>query len=96
LIEQTAFTSIGLALKSKAEVREFAKDFVRKVDLSEREGKKFIEGLLKRSDKAREKLEEKVEKIVRDIVSRSGLTTKDELEEIKAEIKKLKKLAATQ
>ena len=88
LIEQTVFTSIGLALKTKAEASEFAKDFVKKTELSESEGKKFIDGFLKRSDKAREKLEEKVESIVKDIVSRSSLATKDELEEIKSEIKK--------
>jgi polyhydroxyalkanoate synthesis regulator phasin len=55
-----------------------------------------LDGFLKRYDKSREKLEEKVEKAVKDVIGRSGLATKDELEEIKAEIKKLKKSSAKQ
>ena len=49
---------------------------------------------MKRYDQSREKMEEKVEKAVKDIVSRSGLVTKDEFEEIKEEIKKLQKTSA--
>ena len=91
VIEQAMFASVGVALKTKVEVRKLAKDFVKKAELSENEGKKFIDGFLKRYDKSREMLEEKVEKAVKDVVSRSSLVTKDELAEIKAEIKKLKK-----
>jgi polyhydroxyalkanoate synthesis regulator phasin len=94
VIEQAMSASVGLALKTRDEAKKFADDFIKKAELSEKEGKKFIEDLLKRYDKSREKLEERVEKTVRDIVSRSGLATKDELEEIKAELKKLKETAA--
>lgn len=96
VVEQAMFTSVGMALKTKDDVRKFAGDFVKKAELSENEGKKFIDGFLKRYDKSREKLEEKVEKAVKDVIGRSGLATKDELEEIKAEIKKLKKSSAKQ
>ena len=94
LIEQALFTSVGLVLKTKDEVRELAKDFVKKAELAENEGKKFIDDFLKRYGKSREKLEEKVESRVKDIVSRSSLVTRDEFEEIKKEIKKLQKTSA--
>lgn len=94
VIEQALFTSVGLALKTRGEVRKFAKDFVEKAELSENEGKKFIDDYLKRYDNAREKLEEKVENAVKAVVSRSSLVTRDEFEEIKKEIKKLKKASA--
>ncbi len=94
VVEQAMFTGVGLALKTKDEVRKLAKDFAKKAELSEEEGKKFIDDYLKRYDKSREKLEEKVEKTVREVVGRTGLVTKDELEEIKTEIKKLKKASA--
>ena len=94
VVEQAMFTSVGLALKTKDEVRKLARDFVKTAELSEGEGKKFIDDYLKRYDKSREKLEEKVEKVIKDVVNRSNLATKDELEEIKAEIKKLKKATA--
>ena len=94
VIEQALFTSVGLALKTKAEVRNFARDFVKQAELSENEGKKFIDDFLKRYDNAREKFEEKVENVVKAVVSRSSLVTRDEFEEIKKEIKKLKKVSA--
>lgn len=94
LIEQALFMGIGLAVKTKDEVRELAKDFVKKAELSENEGKKFINDFLKRYDKSREKLEEKVEKTVKDVFRRSSLATKDDLADLKAEIEKPKKTSA--
>ena len=96
VIEQAMFASVGLVLKTRDEVKKFAGDFIKKAEFSEKEGKKFIDDFLKRYDKSREKLEDKVEKAVRDVVNRASLATKDELEEIKAEIKKLKNTSAEQ
>ena len=89
-IGQAMSAGVGLALKTRDEAKKFANDLIKKAELSEKEGKKFIDDLLKRYDTSREKLEDKVEKAVKDIVGRSGLVTKDELEEIKEELKKLK------
>jgi len=91
LVKKMVFASIGLVLKTKDEVEEMARDFVKKAELSENEGKKFINDFLKRYDESREKLEEKVEKSVKEVLSRSSLATKDELSDLKEEIKKLKK-----
>jgi polyhydroxyalkanoate synthesis regulator phasin len=91
VIEQAMLAGFGIASKTKGEVKKLANDFVKKAELSEKEGKKFIDGLLKQYDKSKNKLEEKVEKTVNDVINRSGLVTKDELKEIKAELKKLKK-----
>jgi polyhydroxyalkanoate synthesis regulator phasin len=90
------FASIGMVLKTKEEVEEMAREFVKKAELSENEGKKFINDFLKRYDESREKLEEKVEKSVKDVLGRSSLATKDELTDIKEEIKKLKKTTSTE
>ena len=94
VVEQAMFTGVGLALKTKNEVKKIARDIAKKAELSEEEGKKFVDDYLKRYDTSREKLEEKVEKTVKDVVSRASLVTKDELKKIKEEIKKLKKAAA--
>ena len=94
VIEQALFTSVGLVLKTKDEVREFAKDFVKKAELSENEGKKFVDDVLKQYGNSRKKFEEKVESKVKNIVKRASLVTRDEFEEIKKEIKKLQKASA--
>ncbi|MFO8049213.1 MAG: hypothetical protein R6U29_09295 [Desulfosudaceae bacterium] len=94
LIKKTMFAGIGLALKTKEEVEIIAKELVKQAELSENEGKKFVNDFLKRYDESRDKLEEKVEQSVKDVVSRSSLATRDELTEIRDEIKKLKKASA--
>jgi polyhydroxyalkanoate synthesis regulator phasin len=94
MIEQAMLASVGLALKTRDEVKKYADDFIKKAEMSEREGKKFVDDLLKRYDKSKGKLEDKVEKAVKDVINRASLATKDELEEIKAEIKKLKKTSS--
>jgi polyhydroxyalkanoate synthesis regulator phasin len=91
LVKKMVFASIGMVLKTKDEVEEMARDFAKKAELSENEGKKFVNDFMKRYDESREKLEEKVEKTVKEVLGRSSLATKDELTEIKEEIKKLKK-----
>ena len=96
LVKKMVFASIGMVLKTKDEVEEMARDFVKKAELSENEGKKFINDFMKRYDESREKLEEKVEKTVKDVLARSSLATKDEVTEIKEEIKKLKKTNAAE
>ncbi len=90
LIKKAMYSGIGMALKTKAEVEEFAKDFVKKTELSESEGKQFVDDFLKRYDESRDKLEEKIEKSVKDVLSKTNVASRDELAEIKAEIKKLK------
>ncbi len=95
-VKKMVFASIGMVLKTKEEVEEMAREFVKKAELSENEGKKFINDFLKRYDESREKLEEKVEKSVKDVLGRSSLATKDELTDIKEEIKKLKKTTSTE
>ena len=96
LVKKMVFASIGMVLKTKDEVEEMARDFAKKAELSENEGKKFINDFMKRYDESREKLEEKVEKTVKDVLARSSLATKEELAEIKGEIKKLKKTNAAE
>ncbi len=90
ILKRTMFAGVGLALKTKAEAEEIARDFVKKTELSESEGKKFINDFLKRYDESRDKLEDRVEKTVKDILNKTNVATKDELAEIKKEIQSLK------
>jgi len=94
LIKKAMFAGIGLALKTKEEVEVMARELAKQAELSENEGKKFVNDFLKRYDESRDKLEEKVESSVRDVLNRSSLATKEELTEIRDEIKKLKKSSA--
>ncbi|MBN1932801.1 MAG: hypothetical protein JW786_14445 [Desulfobacterales bacterium] len=90
LIKKSMLAGIGLALKTKDEVEEFAKELIKKEKMSEKEGKKFFDDLLNRYEETRTKLEEKLEKTIKDVLKKANVVTADELKELKNEIKELK------
>lgn len=91
LVKKTMMAGIGLALKTRDEVEDMVKEMVKKSSMSEQEGKKFLDELLGRYDEAKGKLEERVEKIVKDFLKKADVVTGDELKALKKEIRELKK-----
>ena len=92
LIKQSMMAGIGLALKTKDEVEDLAKELIEKGKMTEKEGKKFIDTLRQKSDDARNKLEKRVEKIVKEILKKVDVASRDELVALKKEIRELKKV----
>ena len=91
IIKKSMLTGIGLALIAKDEVEDLAKDLVNKGKMSENEGTKFLEDLQKRYDQTQQKLEEKVQKAIKDFMKKADVVTGDELKGLKKEIRELKK-----
>ncbi len=91
IIKKSMLTGIGLALIAKDEVEDLAKELVNKGKMSENEGTKFLEDLQKRYDETQTKLEEKVQKAVKDFMKKADVVTSDELKGLKKEIRELKK-----
>nr|MBC8359783.1 hypothetical protein [Candidatus Desulfatibia profunda] len=91
LLKKSLLTGIGLALIAKDEVEDLAKELVKKGQMTEKEGNKFLEDLQKRYDETQKKLEEKVEKAVKEFLKRADIVTGDELKGLKKEIRDLKK-----
>jgi polyhydroxyalkanoate synthesis regulator phasin len=91
IIKKSLLTGIGLALIAKDEVEELAKELVQKGQMSETEGLKFLDDLQQRYDQTQKKLEEKVEKAVKEFMKRADVVTGDELKGLKKEIRDLKK-----
>ncbi|MCF8066959.1 MAG: hypothetical protein K9L30_00080 [Desulfobacterales bacterium] len=91
LVKKTMMTGIGLALKTKDEVESLAAELIKKGAVTEKEGTKFVEDLLKRYDESKKKLEDKVEGIVKDVLKKANLATADDVKALKDEIGKLKK-----
>ena len=83
-------TGIGLALQTKDELEALAKEYVTRGELSENDGRKFVDDLMQRYDEAKEKLEEKIEILVKSILDKADIVTKSELEALKNEIAELK------
>jgi len=96
LIRKTMMAGIGLALKTRDEAEDLVKDLVKRGTMSEQEGKKFLDDLLKRYDEARDKLEERVEASVKKFLKKADIVTGDELKALKKEIRELKKAISSQ
>lgn len=91
IIKKSMLTGIGLALIAKDEVEDLAKELVNKGKMSENEGTKFLKDLQKRYDETQQKLEEKLQKAVKDFMKKADVVTGDELKGLKKEIRELKK-----
>ena len=91
LIKESMLAGIGLVLKTKDEVEKLAKELIEKGKMSEKEGKNFLEAIREKSDDARNKLEKRVEKIVKEILKKVDVASRDELLALKKEIRELKK-----
>ena len=91
LIKKTMLTGIGLALQTRDEVEELAKEYMNKGKMSEKEGTKFLDELLKKYDDAKQMLESRVEKAIKEFLKKADVVTGDELKALKKEIRELKK-----
>ena len=91
-IQKSMLAGIGLALKTKDEVEELAKDLEKKLNLSEKDGKQFLKDLEDKYDDAQSKLEKRVEQSVKELLKKMDIVTKDELKGLKKEIRELKTL----
>lgn len=90
LMKKSMLAGIGLALKTWDEVEEMVQDIQKKSEMSESEGRKFLDEARKRYEEAQGKLEKRVETTVNNLLKKTNLVTADELKELKKEIRELK------
>ncbi len=90
LMKKSMMAGVGLVLKTKDEVEDFAREIVNKGKMSQQEGERFIEDLVRRYEESKTELEDKVEGIVRDVLKKANIATQAEVEQLRAEINDLK------
>ena len=96
LVRKSMLAGVGLALKAWDEVEELAKEVAEQSKMTENEGRKFIDEIQIRYEDAQKKLEERVEKSVKELLKKADVVTQDELKGLKKEIRDLKKLISSQ
>lgn len=95
LAKKSMLAGIGLALKTWDEVEELVKDVQKKGEMSEAEGKSFLDDVKKRYEETQSKLEKRVEEMVKSFLKKTNIVTTDELKELKKEIRELKSIINT-
>ena len=94
LLKKTILTGIGIASMTKDKIEELGKKISKESKLTEEEGKKMVNDLLKQSEKARKDLEFQVQKLVKNALEKLDIPTRDELNRLEKRIKKLENLRA--
>lgn len=90
IAKKTLITGIGLALVAKDELEDIAGDLEKKLNLTEKEGEKFLDELQEKYDKSQKKLEDRVEKSVNGFLQKANVVTMNDLKALKKEIRDLK------
>jgi polyhydroxyalkanoate synthesis regulator phasin len=92
LVKKSMLAGIGLALKTWDEVEDLVTDIQKKGEMSESEGRKFLDEARKRYDEVQSKLEKRVEETVKAFLHKTSIVTTDELKDLKKEIRELKSI----
>jgi polyhydroxyalkanoate synthesis regulator phasin len=95
LMKKGMLAGIGLALKTWDEVEKMVQDVQEKGEMSEAEGRKFLDEVQRKYEEAQEKLEKRVEQTVKEFLKKTQIVTSDELKELKKEIRELKSIINT-
>jgi polyhydroxyalkanoate synthesis regulator phasin len=91
LIKKTMFTGLGLAFLTKEKIVELSKDLSKLGQLSEQEGKKLFEELLKKSEEAGNELKVQIEKKTEEHLKKMNLVTRDEFRALEKKVEQLVK-----
>lgn len=92
LIKKIMFTGAGMASMTKDKIEELGKEIIATGKLTEKEGKEFIDELKKKSEESRKEMETKVDKLVKDRLSKMNIATRDDIKKLEDQ---LKEMAAT-
>ena len=85
-MKKTMLTGVGLAAITKDKVEELARELTEKGEISEKEGRELIDDLLKKSDQARKDLEAKVEDMVRKVLEKMNVATREDIARLEKKI----------
>lgn len=92
IIKNAVLASIGLISLTREKAEEFAKELIKKGELSENEKAKFIKDVLEQSEKRKTEIEEKIEKTVETVIAKMNIPSKKEFEELKKKVEELSQL----
>lgn len=90
LIKKAMFTGIGLAALTKDKVEELANDFIEQGKMSEKEGEKLVDDIMKRSRESQQELTGQIEKLVKEGLEKVNLAKMSDMEILQDEIAELK------
>ncbi len=90
-VKKSLLTGIGLALKTRDEAKSLADEMKDKLKLSEDEGGKFMDDMMKKYDELWEDLEKRIEKRVQAVMDRMDLAKKSDIKTLEEKVSDIEK-----
>jgi polyhydroxyalkanoate synthesis regulator phasin len=91
LLEKTMLTAVGAMTLTQKKTEDLVKDLREKLNISEEEGKAFLEKVQEATQKNQEKLQEQAREEVKKACDRMGVVTADEFNKLKKKVASLEK-----
>ncbi len=85
---------LGTLITTKEKAEEVVDELIKKGEVGQEEGKELVDELIKKGEKTKKELEKQIKKITEEVLEKVNIGTRKEIEELKAEIKQLKKKIA--
>ena len=90
-MKKSFLTGVGLALKSKKEIEELAKEFAKKSEMDQEQAKKFFEDLHAKYDDTKTKLDTKIEEHIKKAIKKLDVPSHSDIKDLADRIDKLAK-----
>ena len=92
LFKKAMYMGVGMAELTREKLEEFSREMIEKGELSEKEGRRLVDEMLRKSEEARKSLEKKVDATVEKALGRINIATRDDLENLEKKLNR--KIAA--
>ncbi len=89
--KKTLLTGVGLALRSKNEIEELAKDFAEKSKMDQEEAKIFLKECQEKYEEAKTGFDQRVEKTIEKVLQKLDLPSRSDIKQLNERIDMLAK-----
>jgi polyhydroxyalkanoate synthesis regulator phasin len=84
--KKSLLTGVGMALRSKGEIKELAEEIARSTQMSQAEARDFLDECQKKYEDARSKLDRRMEETVEKILKKLDLPTRSDIQALNSRI----------
>jgi polyhydroxyalkanoate synthesis regulator phasin len=91
LIKKTMLAGIGVAAITKDKVEQLAKEYIEKGQMTEKEGKEFVDEFMKKALHEKKDMETKLEESIQKVLKKMNVATRADIAKLEKRIKTLEK-----
>ncbi|MCF8092166.1 MAG: phasin family protein [Desulfotignum sp.] len=85
-VKKSLLTGVGMALRSKGEMKDLAEEFAKSTQMSQTEAREFLDECQQKYEDARSKLDKRLEKAVENILRKLDLPTRSDIQTLNKRI----------